>query len=189
MVNAWKNTMLVSPRKIKDSGLLSLNVDDAYIGAAIRTAQMVHLVDAIGTDLVEKLQLLVYNKVNNVSGATNIDSEENIQYKVLLDEYVTPALISKTIVESALRMSLKIRNMGVVRNSDTNVNYAQLADIKYLMSYEETDYNHYLNRMAEFLCDNKEAFPESNYDCGCMPKKKFANIQIWLGDGKKGCCK
>lgn len=175
----YKNTMLISPKRVKESGDLNLNVDEAMIGASIRTAQQVYMVDVVGSDLVEKLQQLVYNKISGVND--NIDSEENIAYKTLLDEYMTPALISKTVVDIALRISLKIRNMGVVQNSDMNVNRASIDDIKYLQNYEETMYNHYLNRMAEFLCDNKEAIPENSFNCGCKPKTKFANTNLWLG--------
>lgn len=175
----YKNTMLTSPKKVKDSGELNLNVDEGVIGTCIRTAQNVYLSDVIGMELIERLQELVYNKVKGL--ADTIDDSENIAYKTLLEEYLTPALVSKTIVETAIRISLKIRNMGVVQNSDTNVNAANIDDIKYLQNYEETMYNHYLNRMAEFLCENKEAIPESKYDCGCKPKKKYANVNLWLG--------
>lgn len=171
-------TMLISPKKVKESGSLNLNVDEGVIGNAIRTAQNVYMVDVVGKDLVERLQELVYEKMNGQEG---IDADENIAYKTLLEEYMTPALISKTVVETAIRTSLKIRNMGVVQNSDVNVNAASLDDIKYLQNYEETMYNHYLNRMADFLCENKNAIPESKYDCGCKPKRKYANVNLFLG--------
>lgn len=175
----YKNTMLISPKRVKESGDLNLNVDEGVIGASIRKAQSVYMVDVVGKDLVERLQQLVYNKIQGADD--NIDSPENIAYKTLLDEYLTPALISKAIIETAIRISLKIRNMGVVQNSDMNVNAASLEDIKYLQNYEETSYNHYLNRMQEFLCENKEAIPESNFVCGgCKPKKKFANVNLFL---------
>lgn len=174
----WKNTMLISPKKVKESGLLNLNVDEGVIGAAIRTAQQVYMVDVVGSELVEKLQQLVYAKI---SGQEGIDAEDAIAYKTLLEEYMTPALISKAVIDTAMRISYKIRNMGVVKNSDANVNAASIDDIKFIQNNEETNYNHYLNRMAEYLCANKEAIPESHYDCGCRPKKKYANINLWLG--------
>lgn len=179
-MNNYKNTMLVSPTKVKESGELNVNVEDRQIGASIRTAQNIYIRDVIGKDLLEKLQVLVYNKIQG-SGST-IDDVENIAYKVFLDEYLTDALIYKTVIDLAIRLSLKIRNMGVVQNSDTNANYANLEDIKYLQNYMETMYNDKLNRIAEFLCENKEAIPESNFICGCKPKKKFANVNLYLGD-------
>ena len=172
------NVMLTSPKKVKESGQLNLNVDEGVIGAAIRTAQGVYLQDVVGENLIWALQEKVWNKMQG--NADGIDDPENIAYKTLLDEYFTPALISKTIVETAIRISLKIRNMGVVQNSDTNVNASSLDDIKYLQNYEETMYNHYLNRMADFLCANKAAIPESTFDCGCKPKRRFANVNLLL---------
>ena len=176
----YKNTVLISPKKVKESGELNLNVDECVIGASIRTAQNVYMVDVVGKDLVEALQEKVYNKIQGVS-ANTIDSEENVAYKTLLDEYMTPALITKTVIDVCIRISLKIRNMGVVKNSDTNVQAADIDDIKFLQNYEETNYCPYLNRMVEFLCANKEAIPESNFTCGCKPKKKFANVNLFLG--------
>lgn len=173
--------MLISPKKVKESGELNLNVDEGVIGASIRTAQNVYMVDVVGKDLVESLQEKVYNKIQGAS-ANTIDSEENVAYKTLLDEYMAPALITKTVIDVCIRTSLKIRNMGVVQNSDgVNVQKASLDDIKYLQSYEETMYNHHLNRMAEFLCQNKEAIPESKFDCGCKPLQKYSNVNLWLG--------
>lgn len=173
------NTMLVSPKMVKQSGELNLNCDDAQIGAAIRTAQNVYLVDVLGKDLVEHLQELVYNKIT--SHSNSIDDEANIAYKTLLDDYVVDSLIYKTVIDLAIRASLKIRNMGTVQNSDTNVQASSLDDIKYLQNYVETMYNHTLNRMMDFLCQNKSAIPESNVECGCKGKRKYANINLWLG--------
>ena len=172
--------MLISPKRVKESGELNLNVDDGAIGTSIRTAQGVYLVDVLGSDLVEKVQELVYNKVQGAS-ANTIDSEENVPYKTLLTEYITPVLISQTIIDIALRNSLKIRNMGVVQNSDTNVNSVTVADIMHLQNYQETMLNHHLNRMVEFICENKAAFPEADFVCGCKPKRKYANTNLWLG--------
>lgn len=176
----YKNTMLVSPNKVKESGKLNVNVDDRAIAASIRTAQNVYLVDVIGSELVEKLQELVFNKIEGAS-ANTIDSEENIAYKTLLDEYVVEALQEKTVIDLCIRISYKVRNMGVVKNSDTNVNASDIDDIKYIQNYLETEYNHTLNRMAEFLCNNKEAFPESKFDCNCHRTPKYCNVNLWLG--------
>lgn len=176
----YKRTMLISPNKVKESGKLNINVDDRKIAASIRTAQNVYLVDVIGSELVEKLQLLVYNKIEGLSGDT-IDSPENIAYKTLLDEYVTEALQEKTVIDLCIRISYKVRNMGVVKNSDTNVNASDIDDIKYIQNYMETEYNHTLNRMAEFLCQNKAAFPECKFDCDCSHTPKYANVNLWLG--------
>ena len=176
----YLNTMLISPKVVKQSGELNLNCDDSMIGASIRTAQNVYLVDVLGTELVQRLQELVYNKIKN--RADNIDEEANVAYKTLLDDYIEPALIHKTVIDLCIRSSYKVRNMGVVQNSDTNVLAANIDDIKHLQNYMETMWNHDLNRMADFICGNKDAYPESKVSCGpCDRKNKYANINIWLG--------
>lgn len=177
----YKNTMLVSPKVVKQSGELNLNCDDSQIGASIRTAQNVYMVDVLGSALIERLQELVYRKIQGESGDT-IDSEENIAYKTLLDDYLTEALTYKTVIDLCMRSTFKVRNMGVVQNTDTNVLSANIDDIKHLQNYIETMYNHSLNRMAEFICANKDAFVENKIECGpCKGMNKYANINLWLG--------
>lgn len=179
MSNNYKNTMLISPTRVKESGELNVGVEDRQIAASIRTAQNIYLRDVLGTDLIEKLQLLVFNKISGVND--NIDDPENIAYKTLLDEYLQDALVYKTVIDLAMRKSFEIRNMGVVQNYDTNVQASDLETVKYLQNYLETMYNDKLNRMVEFLCANKEAIPESKFTCGCKPKTKFANTNLYLG--------
>jgi len=178
-MNEYKNTMLVSPNKVKESGKLNINVEDRMIAASIRVAQNVYLVDVIGKGLVEKLQQLVFNKIEG--NTDTIDDAENEAYKTLLDEYIVEVLQQKTVIDLCIRNSYKVRNMGVVKNSDTNVNASDIDDIKYVQNYLETEYNHTLNRMAEFLCENKAAFPECVFDCDCSHTPKYANINLFLG--------
>lgn len=174
-----KDIMLISPNTVKARGDVALNFDDTFLGSAIRTSQEVFLVDFLGRDLVERLKELVGKKIDGEEGG--IDAEENIAYKTLLDEYVKEVLVYQVLVESALRASMKLRNIGVVRNSDTNAQYAQLSDIKYLLDNYRTDVNHWQNRTVDFLCENKGAIAESRFDCGCGPKVKYANTGLWLG--------
>lgn len=176
----YKKTMLISPKKVKESGEINVNVDDTFVGVSIRTAQNVYISDVIGKELVYKLQELVYNKIQD-NGESSINDEENIAYATFLYDYLQDALIWKTVIDLCMRTSFKVRNMGVVRNSDTNVQASDIDDIKYFQSYLETMYNHSLNRIAEFLCENKEAIPESKFDCGCKPTNKYANVNLFLG--------
>ena len=178
MTRQYKSTMLVSPTRVKESGELNINVEDRQIGAAIRVAQNIYIRDVIGKDLLEKLQELVYNKIQG--SGTTIDDEP--AYKTFLDEYLQDAIVYKTIIELCIRISLQIRNMGVIQNYDTNVQASSLDDIKYLQNYLETLYNDKLNRIVEFLCANKEAIPEGAFVCdSCKPITKYANTNLYLG--------
>lgn len=173
-------TMLVSPQKVKTWGNINLNNDDAQIGAAIRIAQNIHLKDAINRDLIEHLQELVYNKLKG-SGDT-IDDQSNLQYKTLLDDYITPALVYRTVMELATITTLKIRNMGLVKNNDTNVQTTTSNDLSYMTEYYGVMYNDALNRCVDFLCENKSAFVEiEDGFCTCKRKPRFGQTNLWLG--------
>ena len=174
----YKNLMLISPNKVKNWGTINLNVSDSEIGNAIRISQNVYLTDILGTDLVENLQELVYNKIQG-SGETIDDYE---QYKALLEEYVTPVLVYRTAVELTTTLSLKIRNMGVVKNNDSNVQTTTSADVKSLGEYYETFFYDYTNKMMDFLCQNKGAFVElPDGFCTCKRKPRYARTGLWLG--------
>ena len=179
MVNI-KNTMLISPNTIKNYNVVNLNVDDSVLGNCIRTAQNIYLRDVIGTDLLTHLQELVYNKI--IGSGSSIDDNENVMYKVLLDEYVKPTLSYRTAVECCTVLSLKLRNMGLVKNSDTNVNATTQDDIIAMKQYYDAFFNDSLNRMMEYLCENKGAFVELPEGfCTCSSKPLYGRTNLWLG--------
>ena len=184
-MNEFKKVMLISPDTIKSYGDLNYNVDDEVIGASIRTVQNVYLKDVLSTNLVEKLQYLVYNDIKGLED--NIESAENAVYKTLLEDYVKEAMGYRVVSEICLRISLKIRNMGVVQNSDTNVNYVSLDDIKYLRDTYKGYWDSAVNRMYTFIRQNKDAFAELE-ECSAEYggskidiKAKFGNTGLWLG--------
>lgn len=183
--NIILDVMLISPDTIKAMGEIDQNVDDGVIGASIRAAQNIYVQAVIGTNLLNRLQELVYNTIMN--GGESIKDPENAYYKALLDRYLRDVIAYKVASEICVRNSLKIKNAGVVQLSDTNVNAVSLADIKYLKETYDTYYNAALNRMIEYLKDNKDAFPELESECKCGGNRpnflnnKYGNIGLYLG--------
>lgn len=176
----YKDVMLISPNKVKNYGSINLNVTDAQIGNAIRISQNIYLKDIIGKDLIEHIQQMINNKVSG--SGSSIDDEANIAYKTLLDEYITPVLVYRTAVELCSLLTLKIRNMGVVKNNDTNVQSTNAGDVKYMSEYYETFFYDYVNQMMDFLCENKEAFIElPDGFCTCSRKPRYARTGLYLG--------
>lgn len=181
-MNEYKSVMLISPDKVKGYAVVGLNVDDGVLGNCIRLAH-IHVGEVAGRELIDKVRMLVYNKIQG-SGST-IDDDENIAYKTLLDEYLTPALAYATAVEAAVINDLKIRNMGTVKNEDTNVKQVSFSEITSLASYYRTYLNDAYNRLTEFLCEEKAAFSEVPDDfCTCSAKPLYANTNLWLGPSK-----
>lgn len=180
-MSEYKKVMLISPDDVKSTGNINYNVDDEVIGAAIRTAQNIYLTDVLSSELVEKLQQLIFNSIEGVED--NIEDAQNAYYKTLLDDYIKEALSYKATAEICVRISLKIRNMGVVQNSDTNVNAVGLDDIKYLRDTFNGYWESSVNKMYKYLKKNKQAFPEF-IGCGCDKiniKAKFGNTGLFLG--------
>lgn len=175
----YKNVMLVSPDEVKAQSDVNYNVDDTAIGASIRVAQNIYLRDIIGTDFLEKLQELVWNEI---SGAEDkISDEANVAYKTLLDDYIGDVIIYKVAYELCSRLTYKLRNIALVQNSDTNANASQLADVIYMKEVYDTYFNDATNRMVEFICKNKDAYPEAEFACGCGKNPLYGRTGLWLG--------
>lgn len=176
MIN-YNKIFLVSPDDVKSSSQINYNTDDGVLGSAIREAQSVYLKDIIGKPLLNKLQELV------IDGG--LEAEENQAYLVLLDDYVTPYLIAKTQVCIIPEISLKIRNIGLSQDSDTNIQASTINNIEYMADMYETQACDKANRMICFLKENKKAFPELEV-CGCSDcdkphLNKQVNTRLWLG--------
>lgn len=183
--------MLICPDDVKAISQVNYNVNDDTIGYAIRTAQDIYLEDLIGTLLYHRLQELVYNSVAGLED--NIDEAENTEYAILLDEYVTPYLVAKTAVECLMPLTFKVRNIGVSKNSDTNIQSAQLQELQYVLTYNNTQVAEYATRLSSYLCENKSLFPELDVKGSCCGKKarigrRYANNPLFLG-GTGKCCK
>lgn len=181
MMNEYKKVMLISPDAVKASGNINYNVDDEVIGSAIRTAQNIYLNDVLCPELVEKIQLLVWNAIQD--GEDSIEDAQNAHYKALLEDYIKEAMSYKVTAEICVKIALKIRNMGVVQNADTNVNPVGLEDIKYLRDTYNGYWESSVNKMYSYLKKNRELFPEF-VGCGCDKinvKAKYGNTGLWLG--------
>lgn len=177
----YKKVMLTSPDAVKGYGMADYNFDDALLGDAIRKSQNVYIMEVIGERLLEKLQELVYRKIQGEDD--NIDSEENEVYKVLLDDYLEEAIARKAIVLLTLSTSFKLRNLGLLQASDTNLRACDMDVIKDVRNEYETFYNDSLNRIMDYLRTNKDAIEElGDCPCGQSPlNKHYANTQLYLG--------
>ena len=188
-----KDIMLVSPNTIKAQSYITNDVSDETIGPAIRETQNIHLQSIIGSNLLLALQRKILNKKEG--NEDGIDDTENEAYKTLLDEYITPYLVSKTQAVICLPITYKIRNMGVIQNYDTNVNREQLSEVYAIERRFNTMSARYATYLSMYLCEHKDEFPElSEGSCGCtnfvppMIGVKFSNVGLNLDRGNKPCC-
>ena len=165
---------LISEATIKKNSVVNNNVDGMYLLPAIEFAQDSGLQPIIGTKLYNKLMDLVEN--GSITGSTD--------YKLLLDEYITPYLINKVTADIQIPLSFKLRNQGVVQQTDTNTYVPSMKDIQYVIQNYENKANFYSNRLSDFLKANRKKYPEycSVDSSADMPSNKDAyNTGIFLG--------
>lgn len=192
MNNTYRNTLLISAKELKNNTLFSNNIDDNYLSSTIITCQEVYLESITGTALYHRLQQLVYNEIKGEPDAINDDA--NSDYKELLDEMVKPFLKSRVTVDILYPLAYKVRNMGVMKTNDTNLQAADINDIKYLEKQYLTYVAEYEERLSKYLCDNKEKFEElsadvpSYFDEPSIGKEYANETGLWLGSRKKKTC-
>lgn len=166
--------LLVSEQTLKKNSVINNNVDGMYLLPAIEYAQDAGLQPIIGTKLYNKLMDLVED--GSITGATD--------YKLLLDEYVTPYLINKVTADVQIPLVYKVRNQGVVQQTGENTYVPSLKDLQYVIQNYENKANFYSNRLSDYLKANRKKYPEycSVDSCADMPSNKNAyNTGIYLG--------
>lgn len=187
-----KNTMLAAPDDVKAASYVNYNVDDSILGASIRETQEIHLQSIIGSNLFYRLQELVYNAVKG--NEDNIDEEANALYKELLDDYVSPYLINKTVAVLCVPLSYKLRNIGVSKSKDDNIDSVSLREVMAVQNRFNTMSATYATQLSKYLCLHKDDFEElAQTQCGCglfIPAvlgKTFVETGLSLGSTKNGC--
>mgnify|MGYP006053203411 CR=1 FL=1 len=165
--------LLISEQTLKSNGVINNNVDGMYILPAIEYAQDAGLQPIIGTKL--------YNKLMDLVADDSIQQETD--YKVLLDEYVTPYLLNKVTADIQIPLNYKLRNQGVVQNQTENTIVPTMKDIQYVIQNYEYKAIFYGNRLSDYLMANKSKFPEyskvdSSADMHSNPNSYKTNIYL-----------
>ena len=165
--------LLISEKTLKSNGVINNNVDGMYILPAIEYAQDAGLQPIIGTKL--------YNKLMDLVADSSIQQETD--YKVLLDEYVTPYLLNKVTADIQIPLNYKLRNQGVVQNQADNTIVPTMKDLQYVIQNYEYKAIFYGNRLSDYLMANKSKFPEyckvdSGADMHSNPNSYKTNIYL-----------
>ena len=183
--------MLISPSEVKASSYLGDNFDEQMLGQAIREAQEVQLQGIIGTALLDKLKSLIGLSLDGKEGG--IEAAENAVYKTLLDDYITPYLADKTQAVVVLPITLKTRNMGLVKNADDNAYQQATEDIYRAQRRYNTSADRYATQISMYLCKHRSEMPELDASCGCdyyiNPQigKTFISVPINLSTEDFNC--
>lgn len=187
------NTLLISPSELKGESLINQNVEDKILSNIVLTSQEIYLSKIIGTALLRRLQTLVYNDVMGNGGDTPGTPGLEI-YKELLEQYVKPYIKYSAMKAFLIENTYKLRNAGVIKNYDTNIQSTDLDTLKYLERHFYSYVAEYEDRLSKFICANKEQLPEVQADVMPYTDKPqsgdtFSNTSgLWLGSQRKTTC-
>ena len=148
----YNDVLLISEDYIKSITNISDNLANDYLLPSIKLAQDVDLEGTIGTQLLEKIQELIYNN--------DISNQENEMYKLLLDKYIQPYLAYCTIQHLVPTVAYKLVNQGIVRTDDEKSYNVTSNEVDKLIDYYSHLSNTYKKRLQLFLIANYNEFPE-----------------------------
>lgn len=168
--------LLISEDTIKSNSEISDNLWGKNLLPAIRTSQDLYLQETLGSCLYKKILALVENG--------EISLEANVQYKDLLDDYITPYLIERVVADLIPIVYSKVSNLGVFKSNDEYANNIPAAEVDRLQYQHVVKADHYQKRMQDFLAGNRTAFPELA-SCSCGEVKpnldSSEDCGLWLG--------
>lgn len=141
----------ISEKQLREATLINDNVEATYLNKAIMDAQEVGLQEVIGSALYDSLKEQV--KVGEMKSEF---------YEKLMDEYVSQYLVNQVMATITIPLHYKMRNSGIVTNSDQHYNTANLNEVTYVEQHYKNLAVFNANRMVEFILNNKEEFPEIN---------------------------
>ena len=146
------DVLLISEDYIKSVTNVSYNIAGDYLLPSIKLAQDINLESTIGTQLLQKLQKLVYDN--------DISNQDNSMYKLLLDNYIQPYLAYCTIKHLAPTVAYKLVNQGVVRTEDEKSYNVTSNEVDKTADFYNHIANTYKKRLQLFLIANYNDFPE-----------------------------
>ena len=146
------DVLLISEDYIKSTTNISDNISNDYLLPSIKLAQDIDLESTIGTQLLQKLQKLVYDN--------DISNQDNSMYKLLLDNYIQPYLAYCTIKHLAPTVAYKLVNQGVVRTEDEKSYNITSNEVDKVIDFYNHLANTYKKRLQLFLIANYNEFPE-----------------------------
>lgn len=164
--------LLISEETLKTYTLVNENVDGKYILPAIQTAQDIDLETLIGKALLMKLCSLVE------SG----DITTNTDYKVLLDDYITPYLCWQVLSTIQIGLNYKFTNSGVISNEDERRSKLDYRNNQLLQEQYKHFADSYAGKLKDYLCSNSSKYPEYNQ---CLDNSHEEDVEycgLYLGD-------
>lgn len=165
---AAETAFFISDIYLKDNSPLSGNVDIKEIYPFAKTAEEIYIQNAIGTRLFDRL----------VVSLTATPKTTTANETILLKK-IRAALVWFTCYDALPFLSIKIRNIGVVKQTGDNLESAGREDVSYLRKSCKDKADFYLILLQKYLCENSGLFTEyrcSGWNCSeLIPNTNVSN--------------
>lgn len=139
--------LLVSEAKLKSFTALHENVRVEDVAPYVLQAQDLYLQPQLGTKFFKQLKDNVY---------TNTLTQDETE---LLEEYIAPMLIHRSLALAIPTIKYKIVDKGVLSGSSETSTQTTLDEVQYLISKIENTAEFYAQRLREFFFDHPGMFP------------------------------
>lgn len=173
-----RTTTLISVTTFKERCQVHKNMDDDLIIHEIRAAQDMSIVEALGTNLLNRLLIGIEEE--------NLTADE----ETLIDGYITDALIQFTLSGMVVSSSYQMFTKGLLRRTSENTELPSLSDMREIQAIYKDRGEFYRERLINYLRINKTLFPlYTSSDCATddiLPKKDSYTVPMWLNDSE-GC--
>ncbi len=165
-------TLLVSESTIKAYTAINDNVDSKLVYTTIRQVQDIDLDTIIGPALNNKLQELVRTG--------DIQFSKYVDYKDLLDNWITPYMCAKVQAEIQVYINYKLVNSGVIQNDDERRSNISFNEGRSLIEQYNNIANAYAQKLKNHLrCNNK--YPEYHKTLDHQGEEEPQLCSIFLG--------
>jgi hypothetical protein len=134
------------------NSILDGNVDTDKFIQFVKISQQINIQNYLGTEL--------YNKFTTIIGNGDIDTNQYVNYKMLLNEYIQPMLIWYAQVDYIPFAAYQIKNGGVYKHSSENAETVSKTEVDYLVEKARTYADWYSRRFIDYMAFNQELFPE-----------------------------
>ena len=124
---------------------ISDNIDESAIQGFLSNAQLRYIETAVGAAMYQDMLADA-----STGGSKYLDFNE---------AYLYPALAFLTISDWLPFSHYKIQKKGVTKSGSDNSSPVEIDELSIILKRTEATANFYLNRMVEYLDDNKTLFP------------------------------
>lgn len=146
--------LFISVAELKKKSIIDGNVDSEKILQYIEISQDINIQNYLGGKLYKYMQKIIVNGT--------IGNPENVNYKLLLDDYIKPMLIWYTQATYLPFSMFQISNGGTFKHRSENSDTVSKEEMDYLVQKAKDTAEFYTRRFMDYICNNSNLYPEYN---------------------------